>query len=599
MLSFAQQRLWFLDRLRPGRPDHNVPAAIRLRGPLDPRALRAALTGVVRRHEVLRSRIVVVDDTPCQVLEPVTCFVPVTTDLTHLPAGRALERAEELVAADMAAPFDLGTAPMLRARLIAIGPDDHLLLLVIHHIAADGWSLPVLWEEFAAGYRAALAGRAAALPELPVQYADFASWQHSSGTGPLLEAQLAHWRERLTGRGEAEFPPDRPRPAVWSGRGDRTTFELPGEVADGVRALGRTHEVTPFITLLAAFQVLLAHVSGSPGTPVGTPISGRTRIEVEPLIGFFVNTLVLHPDLSGDPAFTEVLARVRQCAVDAYAHQDIPFERLVEEVRPERDLGRHPLFTVMFQLDEEPAVPTGLPGLDARAHPVPHTVVKFDIEVSLTDHGDRFTGVVRYATDLFEHETVRRLAEEYRTLLGRLVGSPERPISAWRPALGPRTAPSAASAPSIASDRRPVTGGPSVRSGECAARPATETELLVLEIWNEVFTAASEAAGPGAAAPEAAGSDTGSEAAVPGRADGFAPDGVHSDFFQLGGHSLLASKAMSRLSRALGLELPVALLFYHPTVAELAQAVEVELLKDLGHTTPATGPSPAGKDRLS
>ncbi|MEU5976471.1 condensation domain-containing protein [Streptomyces sp. NPDC047315] len=560
MLSFAQQRLWFLDRLRPGRPDHNVPTAIRLRGRLDQGALVLALTEVVRRHEVLRGRIVVVDDSPYQATAPVESFTPTVTDLTDLSAAHAHEQVRELVARDAQAPFDLGSAPMLRARLIRVADEDHVLSLVIHHIAVDGWSLSVLWREFSTVYRAAVSGREADLAELSLQYRDFARWQRSTHTGSAPQGQLEQWRRQFAGRIPSAFPTDRPRPALWSGRGDQVDIDVPGELSDRIRALGQAHDVTPFITLLAAFQVLLAHHSGVPDVPVGTPISGRTRIEVEPLVGFFVNTLVLRADLCGDPGFGEVLDRARRCAADAYAHQDVPFERLVEEVGPERDLGRHPLFTVMFQLDEAPALPSGLPGLTVSAHPVPHNGVKFDVEVSLTDHGDHFSGVLRYATDLFDHHTMERIAREYRSLLDRLVSDPERPISAWGPRLGPEvgevvpparpdTVPTATALPATAPCRRD--GSP------------TETELLVLDVWAGVL--------------------------------GVTPDSVHADFFAWGGHSLLVSKVMSRLSRALGLELPLALLFHHPTVTELAHAIEAELTRDLVSTGSGPQLSPAGE----
>ncbi|MER7847090.1 condensation domain-containing protein [Kitasatospora sp. NPDC096077] len=559
-LSFAQQRLWFLDRLRPGRPDHNVPTAVRLRGRLDQEALVRALTEVVRRHEVLRGRIVDSEDGPCHATEPVETFMPTVTDLTHDPAERAWQRARELVVADLATPFDLGTAPMLRARLVRVATDDHLLVLVIHHIACDGWSLPVLWQEFSAAYGAAVDGGPIALPDLPVQYADFAAWQRGHLAGTTLQGQLAYWREHLSDLTPSALPTDRPRPAVWSGRGDQIGIEIPADLAGRIRALGRTHEVTPFMTLLAAFQVLLARCTGQDDVTVGTPISGRTRIEVEPLVGFFVNTLVLRTDLSGDPGFTEVLARVRRCAVDAYAHQDVPFERLVQELRPERDLGQHPLFTVMFQLEDPPSLPSGLPGLEVSDHRISNEVAKFDIEVSLEDLGDRLSGVIRYAADLFERDTVRQLAEGFTALLDHLVGAPERPISAWGTPPGLRVSPAAPAAPT------PHPAGPppdADQAGAPAAGTETETELLVLETWAEVL--------------------------------GVTPDGVHSDFFELGGHSLLASKVMSRLGRALDLELPVVLLFYHPTVAELADGIDAVLLADLGAAE--AEPLPAGKAR--
>ncbi|MFJ9445644.1 condensation domain-containing protein [Kitasatospora sp. NPDC101235] len=568
-LSFAQQRLWFLDRLRPGRPDHNVPTAVRLRGRLDEGALVRALTEVVRRHEVLRGRIVDSEDGPCHVTEPVETFVPTITDLTDTSAEQAWQRARELVAADLATPFDLGTAPMLRARLIRTASDDHLLILVIHHIACDGWSLPVLWQEFsavygAAVYGAAVHGRPIALEDLPVQYADFADWQRSHQDGTALLDQLAYWRKRLADLSPSVLPTDRTRPAVWSGRGDQVEIEIPAELADRIRVLGRAHELTPFMTLLAAFQVLLARCTGQADVTVGTPISGRTRIEVEPLVGFFVNTLVLRTDLSGDPGFTDVLARVRRCAVEAYAHQDVPFERLVQELRPERDLGQHPLFTVMFQLEDPPALPSGLPGIEVSDHQIPNVVAKFDIEVSMTDLGDSFAGVIRYATDLFDRDTVRELSEGFRALLDHLVDRPERPVSAWETPPGLRVSRPAPIAPATPTGQPAAPQSDAGRVGAPVSRAETETELLVLETWAEVL--------------------------------GVTPDGVHSDFFELGGHSLLASKVMSRLGRALDLELPVTLLFYHPTVAELAGGIDAALLADLGAAAEAES-LPAGKAR--
>ncbi|MFI5477049.1 amino acid adenylation domain-containing protein [Streptomyces cacaoi] len=426
-LSFGQQRLWLLDQLQPGRPDYNMPTAVRFTGPLDQDAALAALRGVVERHAVLRSRIAVGPDGPYQQVEPTEVFTPELVDLSDLPAARVEARARELAEADAALPFDLARAPLLRARLIRLAEEEHLLVVVVHHLAFDGWSVGVLWAEFHAAYQVAVA-QGPAPAALPIGYRDFAAWQRERLTGALLDGQLAYWRERLTGTAPLELPTDHPRPAAPSGRGDHVDFTLPRTLLEGLRTLGQRQNATLFIVLLAGFQALLARWSGSTDIAVGAPIAGRDRAELEPLIGFFVNTLVLRTDLSGDPAFEELVARARETALGAYAHQDLPFERLVEEVQPERDLSRHPLFQVMLVLNDETAPPPGLPGLAAEPVALSNGGSKFDLTLYLSEEADGLHGHAVFATDLFDRPTVVRMTRSFERLLEAAVAAPDRPF---------------------------------------------------------------------------------------------------------------------------------------------------------------------------
>ncbi|MFK0221132.1 amino acid adenylation domain-containing protein [Streptomyces vinaceus] len=428
-LSFAQQRLWFLDQLQPGRPDYNIPVAARLRGALDADALDAALCAVVARHEVLRSRIAEGPSGPVQVVEAPEVFLPVRTDLGDLPREEARSRALGLAHADAAAPFDLGSAPLLRARVVRVADDEHLLVLVLHHTVGDGWSMPVLWRELSGAYAALRRGERPALPELPVQYGDFAYWQQRRLAGGEADAGIAHWRAALSGLPALELPTDRPRPQVRSGAGDAFVFEVPAELAQRLGALARERGATLFMVLLAGFQALLARYTGQVDIAVGSPIAGRDRTELEPLVGFFVNTLVLRTDLSGDPAFGELLGRVRRTALAAYEHQDVPFDRLVEELRPERDLGRNPLFDVLFQLHPEQLAALPLDGVEVESLDTSNGTAKFDLSLAMTEHPGGLTGTVQYATDLFDRATVERFGAHYLRLLAGAAETPDAPLS--------------------------------------------------------------------------------------------------------------------------------------------------------------------------
>ncbi|MGW0283769.1 amino acid adenylation domain-containing protein [Streptomyces sp. NPDC003236] len=427
-LSFAQQRLWFLDQMEPGRAEYAVLFALRVTGPLDTGALDTALTRMAARHEILRTRFVADDDgEPGQVVDPPAPVRTAVHDLRHIADSEERHQAaRHLTRAEAARPFDLAAGPLLRAHLVRLADEEAYLLLTVHHIVCDGWSEPVMARELREGYRAATAGTPCADTELPVQYADFSVWQRQRLTGDVLERQLAYWRERLAGVEALELPTDHRRPAGRPGGGDTVTFEVSAAVAAGLRKAARNGSASLYMVLLAAFQVLLAKYTRQDDIAVGTPIAGRNRAETEDLIGFFVNTLVLRTDLSGDPAFTGLLDRVKDTALGAYDHQDLPFERLVEELAPDRDPSRNPLFQTMFVLQNTPYEDAwSLPGLDVEPFTVTLPDAKFDLTLMMSEDADGgLRGALEYRTDLFERDTVARLAGHLGTLLETVARDP-------------------------------------------------------------------------------------------------------------------------------------------------------------------------------
>ncbi len=433
-LSFAQRRLWFLDQLDPGRAEYLIPMGLRISGPLDVAALEAALTELVERHEVLRTRFVTDGDgTPGQIVDEPRPLPLALHDLRYVTDDGAREKAATaLVDTEGFKPVDLSTGPMVRALLLRLADEEHLLSLTVHHIAFDGWSVGVLSRELTTLYTARVTGVAAGLPEPPLQYADFAVWQRSWFTGDVLSNQLDYWRGRLAGTEALELPTDRRRPARRSGNGAMLTFGVPAATADGARRLAHDTGASLFMTLLAVFQAVLSRYSGQEDIAVGTPIAGRNRAEIEDMVGFFVNTLVMRTDLSGDPTFTELIDRVKDTALGAYDHQDMPFERLVEELAPQRDLSRNPLFQTMFVLQNTPDSRSWeLPGLSVRQVDVAAQDSKFDFTFYATEaaHGGLDCTIV-YSTDLFDEATMVRLGGHFETLLGAAADSPTAPLSA-------------------------------------------------------------------------------------------------------------------------------------------------------------------------
>jgi amino acid adenylation domain-containing protein/FkbM family methyltransferase len=428
-LSFAQERLWFIDQLNPGTPLYNIPVALRVEGPLDAALLALCLGEVRRRHESLRTVFARPEGTPVQVIQPAAPFAFPVVDLSGLPQSRR-EAAAFLLAGDEAAlPFDLARGPLLRGLLLRLTGDDHVAALTLHHIVSDGWSMSILIREVVALYAALAAGRPSPLPELPVQSADFSLWQRSWLTGEALDDELSFWRRQLAGLPPLlTLPTDRPRPAVQSFRGASWPVRWTAELNRQIQALGRREGATLFMVLLAAFQALLARTSGQDDLAVGTPVAGRNRVEIEGLIGFFVNTLVLRGDLAGPSAFRELLGRVRETALAVHAHQDVPFEKLVQELSPERSLAHSPLFQVLLALQNTPVETLEIQDLRLRPARLARTTAKFDLLLNLEERSGELHGTFEYATDLFDATTIDRLIGCFERLLAEAVAAPERSV---------------------------------------------------------------------------------------------------------------------------------------------------------------------------
>ncbi|MGV9292406.1 condensation domain-containing protein, partial [Streptomyces sp. NPDC003719] len=431
-LSFAQQRLWFLDQLTPGSAEYLVPFGLRVRGKLDVSALGAAFTGLVTRHEVLRTRFVTDGSgRPAQVVDAPWVVTPVVHDVRALPAADREQAASDIMATEARRPFELDGGRLLRVDVVRVADDDQFVLLTMHHIVSDGWSSGILARELRELYAATLAGRGASLPELPVQYADFAVWQREQLSGEFLESQLAYWRERLAGVATLELPTDHGRPAEREGaEGDTVYFSVPSEVTEALRAAASGQGASLFMALLSLFQIVLSRYCRQDDIAVGTPIAGRNRAETEDLIGFFVNTLVLRTDLSGDPAFTELLDRVKDTALGAYDHQDLPFERLVDELAPGRDLSRNPLFQTLFVFQNTPDGDAwSLPGLTVEQVGVGGQDAKFDLQLTATESDGELLAALEFRTDLFERATIERLAGHFATLAASVAAAPGARLS--------------------------------------------------------------------------------------------------------------------------------------------------------------------------
>ncbi|MFF1422936.1 amino acid adenylation domain-containing protein [Streptomyces sp. NPDC058280] len=428
--SFSQQRLWFLDQLRPGSADYLLPMALRLRGELDIPALTGAFADVVDRHEVLRTRYAAVDGEP---VPDVVADVRIPLDRVDLTGANPDDQEKGLQAVlerELRRPLDLSAAPALRLTLARLGADDQLLLVVVHHIAFDFTSWGVLTREVAAAYRERTSGEPSDLPELPFQYADFAARQRELLSGARLAGRTDYWRARLDGLAPLELPTDRPRPEVWQGDAAMTRFILPPELVGAVDAFARSRRATRFMVLLAAFQALLGRYSGQTDLAVGAPVAGRGGAELQPLIGLFVNSVVLRTDLSGQPTFGELVRRVRDSTLADFSYADAPFEHIVAELTPERDLSRNPLFQVSFLLLGGEAEPPALPGLDVELTPTPATGTPFDLVLDLMGGSDgSLSGRMQYATALFDAGTMRRLADGYAELLRGVLAAPDAPLA--------------------------------------------------------------------------------------------------------------------------------------------------------------------------
>jgi amino acid adenylation domain-containing protein len=427
-LSYGQERLWFIAQLDPDNVAYNLPSAVRIDGPLDPQSLERTLQEVVRRHESLRTRFVTVDDEPRQVIDSsVTIELPII-DLGHFSGPQREVEARSFVWEEARRPFDLARGPLLRAKLLRLGDDDHLLVFSMHHIISDGWSIGVLVREVSEIYSSFVAGRPSPLPELPIQYADFSAWQRELSSGPALQKQLEYWKQKLAGVEPLMLPTDKPRSPMQRQPGATTRVKLSTELTEALNALGRKQCVTLYMTLLAAFQALLCRYAQQYDISVGTPVAGRSRSETEALIGNFINMLVLRNDLSGNPDSIALLQRVKETTLEAQAHQDVSFEKLVEALLSHRDLSRSPLFQVVFGLLNQPW--TGLHLGEAKLLPfdVHTSAAQFEITLLLGETGLGLEGYIEYNTGLFEAATIERLADHYSRLLTGMASAPQLPI---------------------------------------------------------------------------------------------------------------------------------------------------------------------------
>src|SRR5450631_1264723 len=437
-LSFAQERMWLLEQIEGVGNTRNLAAAVRLQGDLNVGALEQAVGALIERHEILRTRIATVDGQGVQVIDGFAPVALAVDDVSGLETAEEIEgRVRRLVSREASRPFELTRETAFRVRLVRLAADDHVLTVVIHHIASDGWSTGVLLREIGAFYGAFVAGHPSPLPALPVQYADYAAWQRAWLSGDRLERQLEYWKGRLAGAPAAlELPTDRARPSVQSFRGGRVPIALTAELTAKLRALARSQGATLFMVLLAAFQAVLWRWSGQDDIVVGTPIAGRTRREVEGLIGLFVNTLSLRMQLGGDPSFRELVRRAREVALGAYAHQDLPFEKVVEALQPARDMSRHPLFQTLFALQNVPQEQLELSGLtltrigDGVAGGLDAALYRLDLTLYLQEaEGGGLEGLFQYATDLFDAATIKRLSSHVTRLLEAMAEDADRLLS--------------------------------------------------------------------------------------------------------------------------------------------------------------------------
>ncbi|MEW5860347.1 MAG: amino acid adenylation domain-containing protein [Cyanobacteriota bacterium] len=429
-LSFSQARLWFVNQLQPGTPAYNIPIAVRLTGRLDVPVLVRSIHEIIQRHEILRTSFAIVEGEPVQAILAESCVtlnLP-EVDLRQLPDSDRQNEAQRLAIAEAQTPFDLAQPPLLRAKLLHLTAEESMLLLTLHHIVADGWSVKVFIRELTALYEAFSTGKPSPLAELPIQYVDYVDWQQRWFSDERLEIHLNYWKQQLGGVPVLELPTDRARSPIQTFRGAQQKLVLPKALTEAIKMLGQQEGVTLFMTLLAAFQTLLYRYSGQEDILVGSPIANRDRAELESLIGCFVNTLVLRTNLAGNPSFKELLVRVRKVAIDAYVHQDLPFEKLVE-LQSSRDLSYNPIFQVMFVLQNSALSTVSLPELTLKTSEVDSKTAKFDLFLSMIDTEQGLSGTLEYNTDLFNADTITRMLGHFQTLLEGIVADPEQRLS--------------------------------------------------------------------------------------------------------------------------------------------------------------------------
>ncbi|MDZ8030713.1 non-ribosomal peptide synthetase [Nostoc sp. DedSLP04] len=543
-LSFGQQRLWFLDQLVPNHAFYNVPEAIRLRGVLNATILEQSLNEIINRHEVLRTTYSSLNGQPIQVIHSTFPIKLLVVNLQGLSPDDRESQVHQIVLKEAQRPFDLAQGPLLRTTLLQLSSEEHILLLNLHHILCDDWSLSVLFEELSVLYQAFSTGNPSPLPDLAIQYADFAAWQRQWLQGEILDNKLAYWQQHLSGSLPIlELPTDYPRPLEPTYQGARQSVVIPKSLTDALNVLSRQEGTTLFMTLLAAFQTLLFRYTGQEDILVGAPISDRHRSELEGLIGFLLNTLVLRTNLSDSPSFRQLLGRVREVALSGYTHQDLPFEKLVDALQIERDFNQNPLISVMFNLQNTPTPKLTVPGLTMNRLEIDNGTSKFDLYLELRETAAGISGNLEYNTDLFKAEMIALMVENFSTLLQSIVSNPDQTISNL-PLL------------TFSSDRqtkRISNGNIDIRSlpepemdrsdlEAAFVAPRTPIESQMAEIWSRVLA--------------------------------IAEVGIHDNFFELGGNSLLASQLIFYVKETFQVDLPLKSLFEKSTIEALAQVIE-------------------------
>ncbi|HEX3249421.1 MAG TPA: condensation domain-containing protein, partial [Pyrinomonadaceae bacterium] len=430
-LSFAQQRVWFFDQMEPGNPAYNIPFAVRLKGDLNVPAMERALSEIVRRHEALRTTFPTIDNIPVQhIASPQPLALPLF-DLSALDESQRESEVEKLATLEARRSFDLTRGPLLRATLLRVAADEHVALLTMHHIVSDGWSIGILVRELATLYRSYSQEQEPGLPELPIQYGDYAVWQREWLQGEVLEGELRYWREQLAGASVLELPVDHARSAVQRFHGSHASLMLTPELSAALKQLGRGEGATLFMTLLSAFNVLLQRYTGQNDIVIGSPVAGRSRSDTEGLIGFFVNVLALRTRLNDNPTFHELLKQVREMTLGAYTHQELPFEKLIEELHPDRNQSYAPLYNVMFIFQNAPASTLELPGLELSLVDVDKGTAKLDLSVYATDTRQGLALAIAYNTELFKHQTIVEMLRRFETLLENIVRAPANKISTF------------------------------------------------------------------------------------------------------------------------------------------------------------------------
>ena len=429
-LSFTQRRLWFLDQLLPHSPVYNICTAERLTGQLDLAALKASLVAIVERHEILRTSFPAVDGEPLQIVNPDAKSVLLEIDLTHLPIAQRQVEATQILAEEAQTGFDMACGPLFRARLLVLGSDEFVWLFIVHQMIWDGWSFKIFHKELASFYESYLTGKPAVVPELPLQFVDYAVRERKELEGERSQKQLSFWRQTLySDFHHLSLPTDHPRLPQPSYHGMRQSVVLPEPLPKGLKELRRRQGATLFMTLLAAFTTLLYRYSGQTNIVVGCPIANRSRPETENLIGSFINTVALKTRIDDHLRFTELLSEVRASCLAAFTHQEFPFEKLVEEMHPERSLNKNPLFQVFFAFQQTPPQSLSLRDLSTKQLEVSSNTSKFDLTLSLTERGQKLVGFFEYSTDLFDHDRIERMAGHFQTLLEAIVSDPDQSIA--------------------------------------------------------------------------------------------------------------------------------------------------------------------------